>query len=94
MLILAQVAKTLSYFSWAVFYGPEMLAGEEAVPHHICHDKKKRKTQVVILECFFNSYYFGEINQVTLTDYFKQHIHNIQWKKYNSSNIFHFFRKK
>ena len=29
------------------------------------------KTQVVILEWFANSYYFGEINQIPLIDYFK-----------------------
>ena len=61
----------------------------------ICVTVYEYKTQVVILEWFANSYYFGEINQIPLIDYFKQHIQNIQWKKSiilpKSSN---FFRKK
>ena len=57
----------------------------------------KYKTQVIILECFFfiilewfaNSYYFWEISLIPLIDYIRR-VQNIQWKKYNSSNIFQF----
>ena len=41
------------------------------------------------LSSIFNAYYFAEIHQVPLDDYFKQHNHNTQWK-YNSFNIIHF----
>ena len=47
----------------------------------------KYKTQVVILEWFAYFYYFGEISQIPLIDYFKQHIQNIQWKQGKSEGF-------
>ena len=81
MLLLAQGAKTRV-----------VTCHEQSCMHLRCWQVKKLcltiyvtvyeyKTQVVILEWFANSLYFGEINQIPLIDYFKQHIQNIQWKK-------------
>ena len=71
---------TVVYLSWAVLHAPEMLAGEETMPSHICHSIYK--TQVFILEWFAKFQLFCRNKPNTFNWLFQiTYIQNIQWKK-------------